>query len=92
MSYRYILGGSRSDKTYRAYTQCIERSMHGGHYIVLVPEQASTKAEKDIVRLHPDHAVDNIEVLSFNRLAYRVFEELGIVNPEVIDEIGRAHV
>ena len=92
MSYRFIFGGSRSGKTYRAYTQCIEKAMHGGHYIVLVPEQASTEAEKEIVRLHPDHATDNIEVLSFNRLAYRVFEELSIHNPEVIDDITKAMI
>ncbi len=92
MSYRFIFGPSRSGKTYSAYTECIERSMQGGHYIVLVPEQASTEAEKQIVRLHPDHATDNIEVLSFNRLAYRVFEELGINNPEVIDDITKAMI
>ena len=59
---------------------------------MLVPEQASTEAEKQIVRLHPDHATDNIEVLSFNRLAYRIFEELGIKNPEVIDDITKAMI
>ena len=43
---------------------------------MLVPEQASLSAQQDLVRLHPRHALTNVDVLTFNRLAYRVFEDL----------------
>ncbi|MFQ7081237.1 hypothetical protein [Sellimonas intestinalis] len=47
------------------------------NYIVLVPEQFSMQTQKDLVEASPDHAIMNIDILSFGRLAYRVMEETG---------------
>lgn len=91
---KFIIGASGSGKSRRAYEECIEASIRDreGHYIFLVPEQYTLQAQKNIVRLHPDQASANIDVLSFNRLAYRVFEELDIQNPEVVDDIAKAMI
>ena len=46
--------------------------------------------QKELVRLHPNHVIMNIDVLSFNRLAYRVFDELGIKILDVLEETGKS--
>ncbi|MDO4789312.1 MAG: PD-(D/E)XK nuclease family protein [Johnsonella sp.] len=91
---KFIIGASGSGKSRTAYEECIEAAIKDrkGRYIFLVPEQYTLQAQKNIVRLHPDQASANIDVLSFNRLAYRVFEELGIRNPEVVDDIAKAMI
>ena len=40
-------------------------------------EQFTMQTQKEVVDLHPGHAVRNIDILSFQRLAYRVFDEVG---------------
>ena len=45
--------------------------------LFMVPEQFTIRA-KEIITIHPNHGMMNIDVLSFRRLAYRVFEELSV--------------
>ena len=44
-------------------------------YYVLVPEQFTMATQREFVRRQENHAILNVDVLSFKRLAYRVFEE-----------------
>jgi len=91
---RFILGASGSGKTTFAYKNCIEEAIKNPDktFIILVPEQYTMQTQKAIVQLHPFHATDNIDVLSFNRLAYRVFTELGIVTPDILDDIAKVMI
>ena len=50
------------------------------------------QAQKEIIRLHPRHGIMNIDVLSFKRLAYRVFDELAVKMPVVLDDMGKSMV
>lgn len=92
--YRFILGGSGSGKTKKAYSDCITAAIadESSHFLLIVPEQSTTAAEKEIVKMHERHATDNIDILSFNRLAYKVFDELEIVNPMILDDISKAMI
>lgn len=94
MSLQLILGGSGSGKTSFLYKKIIEESMAHPElpYIVLVPEQFSMQAQKDIVTLHPKHGTMNIDIVSFQRLAYRVFEELAVESLTVLDDMGKSMV
>ena len=94
MSYHFVYGPSGSGKTYKVFEDCIKAGLadDGSRFLIVVPEQATTAAEKLLIKMHPNHAVSNIEILSFNRLAYRVFDELGIKNPEVLDDISKAMI
>ena len=80
---QFILGGAGSGKTRMLYDRVIKESMEHPEqkYLVVVPEQFTMQTQKEIIRLHPRHGIMNIDILSFKRLAYRVFEDLGGQNP-----------
>ena len=86
-----FMGASGYGKTYRLYNRIIEEAVMNPDkkYILIVPEQSSLQAQKDIVRMHPKGGVFNIDVLTFGRLSYRVFEELCIELNETIDDTGK---
>ena len=94
MSLQLILGGSGSGKTFRLYTDLIRQSIEepDTRYFAIVPEQFTMQTQKEIVSLHPNHGVMNIDIVSFKRLAYRVFEELAISSPQVLDDMGKSMV
>jgi len=94
MSYNFLYGSSGSGKTTRAFRDIIQASLNDpdGRFFVLVPEQYSMMMQKRLLDMHPDHATENIDVLSFNRLAYRVFDELSIKNPVMMDDAGKSMI
>ncbi|BBF44077.1 ATP-dependent nuclease, subunit B [Lachnospiraceae bacterium KM106-2] len=91
MSLQLILGSSGSGKSHALYQEIIEKSMQykDMNYIVVVPEQFTMQTQKDLVTMHPDHGVMNIDILSFVRLAYRVFEETGRDPGIVLEDTGK---
>ncbi len=94
MSLQLILGGAGSGKTTFLYRRIIEESIKhpDQEYILIVPEQFTMQTQKDIVRMHPDHCTMNIDIVSFQRLAYRVFEELSLPQPAILDDCGKSMV
>lgn len=91
MTLELFMGASGYGKTYRLYNRMIEEAVANPDkkYILIVPEQSSLQAQKDIVRMHPNNGVFNIDVLTFGRLSYRVFEELCVELNETIDDTGK---
>jgi len=91
MPLQFIFGPSGSGKSYKLYHQIIEDSMRNPtqNYIVLVPEQFTMQTQKDLVSMHPRKGIMNIDILSFGRLAYRVFEETGGEKLPVLDDEGK---
>ena len=77
MSLQFVFGNSGAGKSYALYQQVIRESKEQPEqkFLVLVPEQFTMQTQKELVGLHPDGGILNIDVLSFNRLAYRVFED-----------------
>ena len=94
MSLQFIMGPSGSGKSHYLYEWVITESMAhpDKNYIVLVPEQFTMQTQKDLVMASPKKGILNIEVLSFNRLAHRVFEETGESNRIVLSEVGKNFV
>ena len=91
MSLKLMIGGSGSGKTELLYKNIIDMSLAepDGRFFIIVPEQATMQAQKELIRLHPQHGTMNIDVLSFKRLAYRVFSELSLPKPALPDDTGR---
>ncbi|MFP4697901.1 MAG: helicase-exonuclease AddAB subunit AddB [Eubacteriales bacterium] len=94
MSLEIILGVSGSGKTQICYEQIIEKSLQDekNNYILLVPEQFTLQTQKDIVSQHPCNGIMSIEVLSFQRLAYRIFEEVSGITKKILEESGKSMV
>lgn len=94
MSLQLILGGSGAGKTTLMYKNIIKQSLEypDRRFFILVPEQFTMQTQKDIVTMHPQHGTMNIDIVSFQRLAYRVFEELAVENLEVLDDMGKSMV
>lgn len=93
MPLQFVLGPSGSGKSTYLYRMVLEGALKNPEetYIVLVPEQFTLQTQKELVELHPRHALMNVDVLSFERLAYRVFNETGQPLP-LLDEEGKSLV
>ncbi len=91
MPLKFIFGPSGSGKSHSLYRYVIEQSIRypERNYIVLVPEQFTMQTQKDLVTMHDRGGIMNIDVLSFARLAYRVFEETGAGALPVLDDEGK---
>ena len=91
MSLQFILGASGSGKSYYIYEKIIKESIEnpGTNYIVLVPEQYSLALQRKMVTLHPNKGSMNIDVIGFNRLSYRIFDELNIKPAKVLEDFGK---
>lgn len=96
MSYRFCFGASGSGKSRLVHRDIIERarrSLEEGEdtiYLILVPEQYTMQTQKELVEENPDLGIMNIEVLSFGRLAHRLFEESGRGQAPVLDDLGKS--
>lgn len=91
MSLQLILGNSGSGKSRQLYKNMITASVQspGTRFLVIVPEQFTMQTQKELVRLHPRKGIFNIDILSFERLAHRIFEEVGADRRTVLEEIGK---
>lgn len=91
MGLQLVVGGSGAGKSEYIYKDIISESMAnpGRNYIVVVPEQYTMATQKKLVNMHPNKGILNIDVVSFDRLAYKVFEEIGGENRLVLDDTGK---
>lgn len=91
MALQLVVGGSGAGKSYRLYTDVINKAHKNKNknYIVVVPEQYTMETQKKLVDMTPEKGILNIDVVSFERLAYKVFEEIGGENRPVLDDTGK---
>ena len=92
MSFQAILGPSGAGKSYQVYDRVIKESIDNPdtNYIILVPEQYSMAIQKKMVMMHPGKGTLNIDVIGFNRLSYRIFDELNIKSTKVLEDFGKS--
>lgn len=94
MALQFVYGTSVSKKSEYIYRQMITLSMEhpDENFLVLVPEQATLQIQKELLKLHPAHALTNVDILSFRRLAYRVFDELHQKELNILDDTGKTMI
>lgn len=91
MSLQFVIGSSGSGKSTKLFNDIIKKSLEKPHeqFIFIVPDQFTMETQEKIVELHPYQSVMNIDVLSFKRLAYKVFGELSIKTNDILGEMGK---
>ena len=91
MALQLILGNAGAGKTQCLYERVIQESIENPHrnYLVIVPEQFTMQTQKELVKRHPNGGIINIDVLSFERLAHRIFGEVGSNFGPVLDDEGK---
>ena len=93
MALQLIYGNSGSGKSTYIYEKVIQMAQadRRRNFYVIVPEQFTMQAQRELVQRSQNHVIVNIDVVSFERLAYRIFDELGIQNT-VMEETGKSLV
>lgn len=91
MGITYITGRAAVGKSHFIMSQMKERLQQGEDHplILIVPEQFTLQAERDLIEKQQLNGIMRAEVLSFTRLAYRVFNEVGGLTKTPINEIGK---
>ncbi|MBP9995785.1 MAG: exodeoxyribonuclease V subunit gamma [Lachnospiraceae bacterium] len=97
MSLQLVLGPCGSGKSTYIYNNVIKAAKENPKqsYLVIVPDQFTMQTQSDMVKMTsnggmmPGGGIMNIDVLSFMRLAHRVFEETGGGNRPVLDDTGK---
>ena len=91
MSLQFVLGNSGFGKTTCLYEKIIQESMEHPEvrYFCVVPEQFTLQTQRDFVRMHPRGGILNIDVVSFQRLAFHVLEEVGAGGRMILEETGK---
>lgn len=103
MSIRFIVGRAGTGKTHHCLESIRDQlrndPIHGPRLIYLVPEQASLQIEQSILKWPDDcpiedqiQCVHRVEILSFQRLAYRVLNSAGSPVRQALTEPARAMV
>lgn len=89
MSLQFVMGASGSGKSSWMYRYVSEQAaLHRDkNYVVLVPDQFTLETQKTLVAL--GGGIVNVDVLSFHRLAYRVFEERPALRRTVLEDMGK---
>jgi len=90
MSLRFIMGSSGSGKSTYLYEEIVRlaREYPEQTFYVIVPEQFTMQTQRELVE-KSGSGIMNIDVVSFQRLAYRVFDEIGKMDMVVLEETGK---
>lgn len=92
MALRLIYGRAGSGKSEFCFNEITKKSSLQNHIYVITPEQFSYMAEKKLLESVGKNSVITSEVISFNRMAYRVFLEIGGALDINLSEAGRAMI
>ena len=79
---------SKSQWLYHQMNHAVKHSPTQKQFLI-VPEQFTVQAEKSFLAATQNAGLLNPEVLSFDRFAYRVFQETGGRSRVVIDDLGK---
>ena len=85
----YITGRSGSGKTIQVYREIGEAVQNGEPPDSYGAEQFTLQAERDLIYKLNLPGILDVEVLSFSRLAHKVFNEVGGLTRTYINEQGR---
>ena len=91
MALQFWFGASGAGKSVGVQETIIKEAIQNPDkkYFLIVPDQFTMQTQKQMVRMHPDGGILNIDVLSFGRLSHRIFEEVGKDDRLILDDTGK---
>lgn len=91
MALQFWFGASGSGKSIGVQQEMIRQAVANPdkYYFMIVPDQFTMQTQKQMVKMHPDGGILNIDVLSFGRLSHRIFEEVGRDSRLILDDTGK---
>lgn len=94
MSLRFIYGRAGSGKTRYCLNEIKARITGGVKHplVLLVPEQFTFQAERDLITVLETGGILNTEVLSFRRMAFRIFNDVGGITYPHIHSAGKSMI
>ena len=90
MGLRLIYGKSGSGKSTFIFDEIREKIKEDKKIYIITPEQFSFTAERELLSAVATGAALNAEVLTFNRMAYRVMNEVGGNTKTALSGCGKA--
>lgn len=90
MSLRLIYGRSGTGKTSFCFQEIGNLISNNNKIYIITPEQFSFTAEQNLMKAVKSKAVINAEVLTFERMAYRVINEVGNTLKTNLSECGKS--
>ena len=90
MSLRFIYGENGTGKTTYCFNEIKKLIGNNKKVYIITPEQFSFTAENNLMKICGKRAVINAEVITFERMAYRVITEVGGVNNSQMTNAGKA--
>ncbi len=93
MSLQFYIGESGSGKSTKLYKEVNKWAAEepDRNFLFLVPDQYTMFSQIQLVRNSESGGIMNVDVLSFQRLAHRVFEETGFMTGKsVLDDTGKS--
>ncbi len=94
MGLRFYFGGSGAGKSRQLNENILSMAKREPekNFLILVPDQFTMQTQVDLVKASDCGGIMNIDVLSFGRLAHRIFEETGYDSKPVLDDTGKSLV
>ena len=89
--FKLVLGEAKKGKTYQVMQE-IKAAIHDGNshrVLLIVPEQYTLEAEKQLIEKLDTPGFIGVEVLSFKRLCHKLFQELGRDEAHLISDVGK---
>ncbi len=90
MSLRFIYGKSGTGKTTYCFNEIKDLINNHQKVFIITPEQFSFTAENNLMKICEKKAVINAEVITFERMAYRIINEIGGIVNSPITNSGKA--
>jgi len=94
MALELILGPAAGGKTTKLEEKICQIAQTDAQQpvIYIVPEQTTLKVQQRILKQMPGQSMLGTEILSFNRLAHRIFSETGMPQVKLLDDMGKCMV
>lgn len=90
MSLRLIYGRAGTGKSEYCFNEISERIDKENKIYIITPEQFSFTSEQKLLNSIKQNAVINAEVITFNRMAYRISQEVGGITKTNLSKVGKA--